>query len=179
MKKLGLGLVFTLILSGCQTADTPRTASEIKPASLDNGKPLPQFEVPRLTGGTLKSSDLRGKVTVVDFWATWCNPCIAEIPNYNKLKEKFAGKDVEILGMTVESGSLEDIKPKVEEFKIQYSVVVGTDEIAQDFGGIIGWPTTFLVSKDGKIVKRIIGSPPGKIEQMEKDIEMLLGRSPQ
>lgn len=177
MKKLGLVLLSALILANCGGGtDAPKTSSADKPVALDSGKPMPSFEVARLTGGTLKSSDLKGKVTVVDFWATWCNPCIEEIPHYNKLKEKFAGKDVEILGMTVQSGSMEDIKPKVAEFKIQYSVVLGDDKISDDFGGIIGWPTTFLVSKDGKIVKRIIGSPPGKIEQMEKDIETLLAR---
>jgi thiol-disulfide isomerase/thioredoxin len=173
MKKFALVTAFTLTLAllGC----AGEKASTDAPAADDDGrKPIPSFELTRVAGGSLKASDLKGKVAVVDFWATWCNPCIAEIPYYNDLHKKYAGKNVEILGVTIESGSLDEIKPKVEEFAMQYPVVVGDDEIVEGFGGVFGYPTTFVVSPDGKIYQRYIGALPDKKERLEKDIETLL-----
>ena len=176
MKKPGILLVLALLLAGCIAEDAPTSATAGKVAAGDRGKPMPSFEVPVLGGGTLKSGDLKGKVAIVDFWATWCNPCIEEIPKYNELSAKYQGKDVEFIGMTVQSGSMDDIKPKAAELKIRYPVVLGNDGIEDGFGGIIGWPTTFLISKEGMIVKKYMGSPPGKLEQMAKDIDTLLAR---
>lgn len=176
MKKPGILLVLALVLAGCIAEDAPTSSSVDKIAAGDRGKPMPAFEVPLLAGGTLKSDDLKGKVLIVDFWATWCKPCIEEIPKYNELSAKYDGKAVAFIGMTVQSGSLDDIKPKAAELKIRYPVVLGNDDIEDGFGGIIGWPTTFLISKEGMIVKKYMGSPPGKLEQMAKDIETLLAR---
>jgi thiol-disulfide isomerase/thioredoxin len=177
MKKIALVLVVLLALVGCSNPQGSTDSSTAGTAARDGRKPVPEFDLTNVAGGSLKKSDLKGKVTVIDFWATWCTPCLAEIPKYNELKEKYAGKDVEIVGVTLESGSLDDIRPKVEEFQMKYSVVVGDDKVAEGFGGLLGYPTTFLVSKDGTIFKRIIGSPPGKQEQMEKDIDTLLGEN--
>ena len=174
MKKLALILIILTTLIGCSrepAVDTSKTGG--KP-TVKGGKPVPEFELARLNGGSFKSEDLRGKVTVMDFWATWCAPCISEIPKYNELKAKYAGKDVDIVGVTVESGSAEEIRPKVDEFQMKYNVVLGDDKVVEGFGGIIGYPTTFLISKDGTIYKKYIGSPPNKTEDLEKEIDALL-----
>ena len=125
----------------------------------------------------MKTADLRGKVTVVDFWATWCTSCIPLIPDFNALQQEYAGKNVQIVGLTMESGSLEEIKPKVAEFKIQYPVVVGDDKVVEGFGGLLGYPTTFLISKDGTIYKKYLGPPPGGKAQLEKDIDTLVAQA--
>jgi thiol-disulfide isomerase/thioredoxin len=177
MRKLASVLILLIVPSwGCS-----------KPQALDpNVKPVvlrlvkadagpTEYSLTKINANAHELTDLKGKVAVVDFWATWCTPCIAEIPKYNALKAKYAGKDFEMVGVTVESGSLEDIKPKVEEFQMKYQVVVGDDKVVEGFGGVIGFPTTFLVSKDGTIYKKYLGSPENKIEMMEKDIETLLG----
>ena len=166
-------LLLTISAAGCknQSASTDTTQKKL---IAREGKQIPQFDLANVAGGSIKDSDLKGKVTVIDFWATWCEPCQVEIPKYNELRQKYAGKDVEIVGVTIESGSLADIKPKVEEFQMAYPVVVGNDKVVEGFGGIIGYPTTFIVTKDGTIYKKILGSPPGKQEQMEKDIDALL-----
>ena len=139
----------------------------------------PDFELEKVAGGTLKSSDLKGKVTVVDFWATWCEPCIAEIPNYNKIHESYAGKGVEVLGITVESGPLKDIKPHVEEFQMKYSVVVGDEKVVEGFGGLIGFPTTFIVDRDWRVYKKYLGMTRNKKDMIEKDIEKLIAEQKQ
>jgi thiol-disulfide isomerase/thioredoxin len=171
MKK-ALALSFALILLGC----TSNTGGGPAPSSQKSM--APDFELENVAGGTLKSADLKGKVTVVDFWATWCEPCISEIPNYNAIRQSYADKGVEILGVTVESGPLKDIKPKVEELKMKYPVVVGTDKVIDGFGGLIGFPTTFIVDKDWRVYKKYLGMTRNKKEMIEKDLQKLIAEGP-
>jgi thiol-disulfide isomerase/thioredoxin len=134
----------------------------------------PDFTLLNVAGGTLNSADLRGKVVVVDFWATWCDPCIKEIPKYNKLRENLAQKGLEIVGITQDSGKLDKVRMAVTKLKIQYPVVMGNDDVGDDFGGLVGYPTTFVVGKDWKIYRRYSGSPESKIEKIEQDVRRLL-----
>jgi thiol-disulfide isomerase/thioredoxin len=173
MKK-ALALSVALILLGC-TANTGKAGG---PAPSSQKSMAPNFELENVAGGTLKSADLKGKVTVVDFWATWCEPCISEIPNYNAIRQSYADKGVEILGVTVESGPLKDIKPKVEELKMKYPVVVGTDKVIDGFGGLIGFPTTFIVDKDWRVYKKYLGMTRNKKEMIEKDLQKLIAEGP-
>lgn len=170
MKK-ALTILFVLVLSGCglnqPSGNAPQPTNQQKSTA-------PDFELAKVAGGTLKSSDLKGKITIVDFWATWCEPCIEEIPKYNELHEKYDGKGVQMLGITVESGPLKDIKPKVEDFQMKYTVVVGDDKVIEGFGGLIGFPTTFIVDKDWKVYKKYLGMTRNKRDMIEKDIEKLL-----
>jgi thiol-disulfide isomerase/thioredoxin len=134
----------------------------------------PDFELENIAGGTMKAADLNGKVSIVDIWATWCQPCISEIPKFNRLYEENKDKDVRIVGITVLSPHA-DIAAKAKEFGMKYTVLVGNDEIVDGFGGVIGWPTTFVVTKDWKIYKKYVGALPDKEARIKKDIETLLG----
>jgi thiol-disulfide isomerase/thioredoxin len=136
----------------------------------------PHFSLINVAGGTVQSTEFAGKVVIVDFWATWCKPCIEEIPKYNKLRENLAEKGVEILGITLESGKLDEVRPEVAKLKIRYPVVMGTDKIGDEFGGLVGFPTTFVVGKDWKIYKKYLGAVANKTEKIEQDVIALLAK---
>jgi len=132
------------------------------------------FKLENVAGGFMTSEDLKGKVAVVDLWATWCTPCIREIPIYNRLYDAFgSNEDVAIVGIAVESPR-RDIPSKVRQLGIKYSVLIGNENAEQAFGRIQGFPTTVVISKEGKIYKRYMGTVPHKEEKIRQDIEHLL-----
>ncbi|HEY6250185.1 MAG TPA: TlpA disulfide reductase family protein [Candidatus Angelobacter sp.] len=137
-------------------------------------QPVPSFDLESVDGARLTSKALEGKVVLVDFWATWCAPCIAEIPQWNNFYAQYRDKGLVVLGVTIRSGWASDIKPDVKRLKITYPVVVGDDKVEQGFGGIWGFPTTFLVNRKGQIYKKYTGTYPQKQEQIETDMQKLL-----
>ena len=170
MKILLTALSAALLVSGCVgTSKSNRPLAIIGPA--------PEFKLKNILGGETSSQDLKGKVVVVDFWATWCVPCKVEIPEYNKLRAKLKDQGVEFLGVTFQSPE-EDAKQFVKEFEMKYPVVWGTDAVDAGFGGAPGFPTTYVVGKDWKIYRRIFGNPntAKKMETIEKDILALLAK---
>jgi peroxiredoxin len=136
-------------------------------------KSAPDFRLPDLNDQQASSADLKGSVIVLDFWGTWCEPCIAEIPTFNKLHEKYRSRGLKMIGITVQSGWAEDIKPYVDKYKIKYPVLVGNDDIVEQYE-VIAFPTTYLIGKDFKVYKKYTGALPDKEAELERDIEKLL-----
>jgi thiol-disulfide isomerase/thioredoxin len=171
MKNLLAALCSALLLASCVN-----TSKSNKPLVVL--QKAPEFKLQKVRGGELSASELKGKVVVVDFWATWCVPCKEEIPHYNELRAKMKNRGVEFLGVTYDSGSsLDKILEVMKELEMEYPVVMGTDEVDAAFGGHYGYPTTFLVGKDWKVYRKIIGSPPNKMQNLERDIDALLAKA--
>jgi cytochrome c biogenesis protein CcmG/thiol:disulfide interchange protein DsbE len=125
----------------------------------------------------LKLSDYRGKVVVVDFWATWCPPCRKGIPDLIELKKKYGDKDFEIIGISLDKISrggktAQDVVPFIKQYGINYPIVWGTMQTTQLFGGVRAIPTTFFIDKSGKIRDKIEGL--ASISTLENKIENLL-----
>jgi len=135
---------------------------------------MPKFNLVNIAGGDIKSEDLKGKVTVIDFWASWCGPCKIEIPQYNKVVASMAGKDFRMIGYAVDSGTIDEVRASAKDLGIQYPVVMATDEVTSAFGNYRGLPTTFVIGKNGKIYKKYEGTSADKVEQIGKDINELL-----
>jgi thiol-disulfide isomerase/thioredoxin len=131
------------------------------------------FKLQNVAGGFMTSEDLKGKVTVVDIWATWCEWCVEEVPIYNHLYDAFEGHDVALVGIAVDSPR-RDIQSKVRQLGMKYPVLIGDDEALHAFGPVQGLPTTLVMSKEGKIYKRYRGAVPQKEERIKQDIQHLL-----
>lgn len=136
---------------------------------------MPAFDLQTLDGGRFSSSSLSGKVVLVDFWATWCRPCLEEIPSWNDLHKRSASKRFTVLGVTIQSGWASDIQAAIQEakLKINYPLVIGNDIVAREFG-VLGLPTTFLIDRRGHIYKKYTGQYPQKRSQIEADIQKLI-----
>ena len=133
----------------------------------------PDFTLPTIDGKQLKLSSYKGKVVIVDFWATWCPPCRKGIPDLIELKKKYGSKGLEIIGVSLDTETKEQVPGFVKEKGMNYPVVYGTQYVTQLYGGIEAIPTTFIIDKQGKIVASYQGLMP--ILTYENHIKKLLG----
>ena len=141
---------------------------------METTKPAPRWELKDLDGKTVHSSDFNGKVVVLDFWATWCPPCRAEIPDFIELQKKYAAQGLAVVGVSVDQADLKTVKSFAQKNGINYSVVLVDDKIADAYGGIDGLPTTFIIDRSGRIVNQHLGfTAPAEIE---KEITNLLAQ---
>lgn len=125
-----------------------------------------------LDGTTTSLDAYAGKVIILDFWATWCPPCKKEIPGYISLYNRYKDKGLVIIGVTFESGSPTEIRQFAQQMGINYPLVLGNRDIMMAYGGITGYPTTYVIDRSGKIHQRYEGYRPDAV--FEKDILMLL-----
>lgn len=102
--------------------------------------------------------DGAGKVVLVDLWATWCVPCVAELPHLQELSEELPADDFLMLGILLESGDADDVAPFIAEKGLSYPNVMGSDEARDSFGPFLGYPTKYLIDRDGNLVKRYLGA---------------------
>lgn len=181
MKRIGIILLSAVIavaaawllqntwLSGAGGGSTPGSLPD-----------APDVTFSTLDGKTLRLADYRGQVVLVNFWATWCGPCRIEMPWFIEFQRQYGEKGFTILGVAMDDNP-SVVGPWLEKERfevdgqpatINYPIVIGNDDIANRFGGIIGMPTTLVISRDGKLAKRFIGLVSH--EQIEAEIEKQL-----
>jgi cytochrome c-type biogenesis protein len=140
-----------------------------------NLEPAPQIELKNVTGAPFRLSDLRGRVVILNFWATWCMPCRSEIPELNDMSHELEGQGLSVVGVLWNDPDA-DIKAFQKEIKQDYSIVVGDESAGDKFGGVQGLPTTFIIDREGRIRQKIYGSRSR--ESFEAIIKPLLAESP-
>lgn len=156
-----LALIVLISLAAC----TQQNGAKLRKA--------PDLAFPKVGGGEIKVADYRGRVIYVDFWATWCGPCVQAIPELNKIHNKYKDRGFTVLGISVDDLSLEAIGHFAKNEKMVYPVALGTTEDMSLFGASPGLPTGYLVDGEGTVVKTFIGQLPA--EKLEAEIEKVLG----
>ena len=133
--------------------------------------PAPAWKLRDVEGREVSSDSFKGKVVVLDFWATWCPPCRAEIPGYVDLSKKYGDRLV-IVGVSLDEGGPKVVRDFVKKFGVTYPIVMGDDAIQQAYGGMEAIPTTFLIDQEGRIRDKKVGAE--KTELYERKIAALL-----
>jgi cytochrome c biogenesis protein CcmG, thiol:disulfide interchange protein DsbE len=189
--RLPVGFVFVLtlfVLSGCtgkkeKADDTRRTGSEgatqmtqfpkVPLIELNARRAAPDIQATCLDGAPWRLADRKGKVVIIDFWATWCGPCRRTIPHMIDLQREFEGRGLEIVGISLDQGGSAVVSPFVKETGINYPIIVEQGpRWASLFEGVDGIPTFFLIDRQGRTAGRMVGAMPK--EMIVQAVESLL-----
>lgn len=154
-------VLFLIILAGC---------TDKRGKSAPQGI-APDFTLQDLDGKTVSLSDFRGKVVVLDFWATWCPPCRASIPGLERLHRTYSQKGLVLLAVSLDEGGWEDVKSFRTEYGISYTILKGTEDVASKYL-VRSIPMLVVIDREGRERKRLIGF--GAEEELEKEIKALL-----
>jgi len=164
---ISLMLVFAYKATGKQPAENNGPTGA--------GKPAPEFALQSLDGKTIKLSDLRGKAVVVNFWATWCQPCRVEMPWFVDMQKQYGPDGLQILGINAdEDANKEELEKFARGMGVNYPVLLGSEQVEQAYGGIQFLPITVYVDRDGNVVDKVFGLK-GRGE-IEDDIKLALGK---
>jgi thiol-disulfide isomerase/thioredoxin len=131
----------------------------------------PQFSLTDISGQKLSLADYKGKVVLLDFWATWCGPCRIEIPEFVQLQKRYRDQGLAVIGISMDDGP-RPVKEFYKQFNMNYPVALGDDKLAELYGGVLGLPTTMVIGRDGRIYAKHVGATD--ISVFEAEIKELL-----
>jgi peroxiredoxin len=134
-------------------------------------RPAPEFSLSDLAGKKLRLSDYRGHVVLLDFWATWCDPCKREIPHFVEMQNRYGPQGLQVIGISMDDDE-KLAREFQKQFKMNYPVAIGSTELADQYGGILGLPITFVIDRSGRIVSRHVGATDPSV--FDAEIERLL-----
>lgn len=131
----------------------------------------PDFLLPDLKGAKIQLVSYQGKIVLLDFWATWCDPCREEIPHFVELQNKYGGQGLQIIGISMDDEP-QPVRAFYERFKMNYPVLMGNAKTGELYGGVLGLPIVFLIGRDGRIVAKYVGATD--VQVFDKEIAKLL-----
>ena len=164
-------LVATIVLWTACANRSVRADASLKPEH--DRKPAPEFSLKDANGQTVHLSDYKGKVVLLDFWATWCGPCKIEIPWFMEFETQLKDRGFAVLGVSMDEDGWNAVKPYIQQLKVNYRVLLGNDQVGEIYGGVESLPTTFLIDRQGKIASVHIGLSNGK-DEFKNAINQLL-----
>ena len=154
LRTLSIIATSLLIITGC--ARDPRTVhAAVKP--VNERKAAPQFALKDADGKMVKLSDYKGKIVLLNFWATWCGPCKIEIPWFKEFETTYKNKGFSVLGIAMDDEGWEIVKPYITEQKINYRTLLGNDQVGTMYGGVESLPTSFIIDREGRVAAIHVG----------------------
>jgi cytochrome c biogenesis protein CcmG/thiol:disulfide interchange protein DsbE len=178
----GTALACALLWTGCSdmgaVKPAPKASQEKKPAAqfvLNDsvGQPMPAFSLKDADGQTVHPADYKGKVLLLDFWATWCGPCKIEIPWFMDFERQFKDQGFAVVGVSMDEDGWNAVKPYVQKMKMNYRILLGNDDVSSAYGGLDSLPTTLLIDRQGKIASVHVGITMGKEEFKNAIVQLL------
>ena len=155
--------VVAICLLGLYIAGRHKTQT---PNAIASTNGAPDFTLTDIDGKKLSLSDYKGKVVLLDFWATWCTPCREEIPAFVAMQQKLGPQGFQVIGISMDDDAA-PVKKFFQQFQINYPVAVGDDKLAQSYGGVLGLPVNFVIDRDGRIVKKFLGATDVSVIEAE------------
>jgi peroxiredoxin len=168
-----LPIAAALALCSCSGSSAAANSSAAAQQA-SSRKAAPDFTLTDANGQTVKLSDYRGKVVLLNFWATWCGPCQIEIPWFTEFEQQFRSRGFEVVGVSMDEDGWKAIKPYLATHKINYRVLLGDETVSSLYGGLDALPTTFMIDRDGRFAFSPHIGLAGKNEYLS-EIESLLG----
>jgi len=165
-----IAAVWGCLVTDCSGPQRPANVASVKPGK--ERHKAPDFALKDSDGKLVHLADYRGKVVLLDFWATWCGPCKIEIPWFEEFQRQHQGKGFAVIGVSMDDEGWGVVKPFLERLKVNYRILIGNDQTAQLYGGIDALPTTFLIDREGRIAAVHVGLVDRK--EFENGIEQLL-----
>ncbi|MGQ9706436.1 MAG: TlpA disulfide reductase family protein [bacterium] len=167
-----------LIFYGCKTKDgkqelTIQNEYEV-PKTVEESK-MPSFTLTSMDGTTINSDEFKGKVLLIDFWATWCPPCREAIPHLIELKKEFKDTDFDIIGISLDDPKkIDKVKDFISQVDINYTICMSSESVESAFGGITAIPTIFLFNKHGNFVKKWVGFEKKVADEISVEVKKQL-----
>jgi thiol-disulfide isomerase/thioredoxin len=171
--------------SGCGKTQTAHAAADPKKQApvgaevvrlVKNPDAAPGFQLKDLEGQPVSLADAKGKVVLLNFWATWCGPCRAEIPDLVDLQKRYAEK-LEIIALATEEDDADQVRRFVQHSGINYRVAMAPDDVVRSYGGIAALPTSFVIDGQGRIVQKHVGLNDPTL--YERELRVMLGQAPE
>lgn len=161
-----------LLLASCSGPEVMSTDTVEAAANVEERKPAPEFTLKDGQGRDVSLSDFRGKVVLLNFWATWCGPCKIEMPWFVEFQRKYKDQGFSVVAVSLDEEGWDVVRPFAEDLKLNFPVLLGDDALAEKFGGVQALPTTFIIDKEGRIYSTHMGLV--SMSDYEDEIKKLL-----
>ncbi len=161
-----------LFLTACSRPSGSAKTTPVRPEK--DRKPAPDFTLKDTDGRPVSLSDYKGKVVLLNFWATWCGPCKIEVPWFIEYEQKLKDRGFAVVGVSMDEDGWDAVKPFMQQYGVNYRMLMGNDMVAQQYGGIDALPTTFVIDREGRIASAHVGLVSRR--DYDNDIETLLSK---
>ena len=177
LKALVVAMVAIILVAGLYVVNRYWISPAVKIQARGGDHPAaPDFSLTDISGKPLKLADYRGKVVMLDFWATWCGPCRIEIPGFVELQKRYGDQGFAVIGISMDDSSdAAAVADFYKQFQMNYPVAIGNERLGELYGGVLGLPTTLVIGRDGRIYAKHVGA--AGVDVFESEIKQLLSES--